>query len=128
MALKGMDRVNKNLNTAIQGIKRRSLAGLIDASITVRRDMDRTPPLIPIGRTGNLRGSWFTSPMKTIHGSALTMGFSANYAIMVHEMVDRKNRKINWSRPGSGPKFYEKALDRNHAVMLKDIQNQARIK
>jgi hypothetical protein len=41
-------------------------------------------------------------------------GKKYNYAVYVHEMTDEAyGKKIIWSRPDSGPKFLEKALDRN---------------
>lgn len=125
--IRGLKEVEANLNREIRGIKNRSRKGLINAAITVRRDMDRTEPLVPIGRTGNLHASWFTAPLRTLRGPALQIGFEANYAAAVHEMVDR-GRHIDWSRPGSGPKYLEKALDRNKLEMLKDIQREARVR
>ncbi len=128
--IKGMDIVLANLNREIAKIKIRTGAGLIEAAIMIRRDMDKTSPLIPIGPTGNLRASWFTNPVREFGKKmiALLIGFSANYAVFVHEMVDRGSKKINWSRPGSGPKFFEAALKRNHKKILKIIGNNARIK
>jgi hypothetical protein len=61
--IKGFDEVMKNLNEEIQKIENRSMQGLIKAAIVIRRDMDRTPPLIPI-KTGNLRASWFVVTAK----------------------------------------------------------------
>lgn len=61
----------------------------------------------------------------------LIMGFSANYALWVHEMVDaqfsgRPGKKPG--RPGSGAKFLESALKRNKGVILEAIQKHASIK
>ena len=56
--LKGMDIVLSNLNKEIQAIEGRSLRGLIEFAMLIRRDMDQTPPLIPID-LGNMRASWF---------------------------------------------------------------------
>lgn len=47
-----------NLNTQLDKIKNRTNKGLILAAIEVRRDMEGTPPLIPLDY-GNLRASWF---------------------------------------------------------------------
>ena len=128
--IKGTDIVLANLNREVMKIKARTGAGLIEAAIFIRRDMDKTSPLIPIGPTGNLRASWFTNPIRGIGKKmiALLMGFNANYAVFVHEMVDKESKKINWSRPGSGPKFFEKALKRNHKKILRIIGTNARIK
>jgi len=51
-------------------------------------------------------------------------GFSAKYAAPVHEMPN----STNWSRPGSGRKFFEKAIYRNIKNIVKVIQKEARIK
>ena len=112
----------KNLNKEIQGINNRSMSGLINATIIVRRDMEFTPPLIPID-TGNLRASYFTSPYHTSKGPAIQYGFSANYAIHVHEMIEAK-----FKRPGAGAKFFEAAIKRNIEAMLDEIRKEAKIK
>ncbi len=170
--IKGMDVVMANLNREIMKIKIGSYAGMLEAAILIRRDMEKTSPLIPID-TGNLRASWFTvaglsfgtgsrggttSPKfkgddagelamdhtKAVaeykaQATALTnkglltvfMGFSANYAVFVHEMVDaqfsgRGGKKPG--RPGSGAKFLEASLNRNAPAILKLIQKNAYIK
>ena len=165
VGIKGMDVVLSNLNKEITKMKIGASVGLIEASILIRRDMDKTPPLIPID-LGNLRASWFTvtgrgfgvgsrggtagtfrGPDAGKHaaeraqaisegrgiasaykGLMLLMGFSANYALFVHEMIDRKSKKINWNRPGSGAKFFEDSLKRNKNKILQIIGNNARIK
>jgi len=133
----GFKKVQQNLRREILQIKGRSMAGLIEAAILVRRDMEVTPPLIPVSKLkkskrrrggGNLRASWFTSPHQTPQGPSLVCGFNANYAVFVHEMVDKSGKKIDWSRPNSGPKFFEKALNRNHKEILEVIRNNARIR
>lgn len=74
-------------------------------------------------------------------GPFVQLGFSANYAIEVHEKVGRSGMAkrglshmrsgvgdINWSRPGSGPKFLENALDRNILDILYMIGKEAKIR
>jgi len=151
--LLGTEKVMRNLNREIKKIKGRTTAGLIEASIVIRRDMDKRPPLIPVD-LGNLRASWFTTigranpeaggnfkgedsgKMTSDHSRVLTsaagkakanphpiliMGFSAGYSVPVHE-VDWKEGK----RPGSGPKFFESAIKRNHNTVLKIIANNVK--
>ncbi len=125
--LKGMEAVMTNLNAAILKIEAGSMKGLIESAIIIRRDMEKTPPLIPVD-TGNLRASWFTSPIKVTGMPGLLIGFNANYAIFVHEMVGDEGKQINWNRPGSGPKFFEQALTRNTKLILQTIQKNAYIK
>ncbi len=58
VGLIGIDKVMTNINRQVARMKRGSMAGLIEAAIVIRRDMDKTPPLIPVD-VGNLRASWF---------------------------------------------------------------------
>jgi len=126
--LKGMSAVMAKLNAEILKIEAGSMKGLIEAASIIRRDMEKTPPLVPVGETGNLRASWFTSPIKVDGMPGLLIGFSANYAVFVHEMVDKEGKKINWNRPGSGAKFFEAALSRNTKLILQTIRDNAHIK
>lgn len=142
-----LNKVMKNLNNAINQIENRTMKGLINASIIIRRDMDKTPPLIPID-TGNLRQSWFWTRTGTKKKPALIIGFSANYAVFVHEMVGadftsprkryrpgakargpRGGKYIEYvPRQGAGPKFFEASLNRNHQEILNAIRNEVRLK
>jgi len=163
--IKGMDIVMTNLHKEIVKIKGRSLKGLIEASIIVRRSMDYNAPTIPID-LGNLRLSWFVvtasgiqkgeSPSfredeggelasehastiseaqslaqaASVQGPVLMMGFSANYAMWVHEMVGANFRqpKKGAVRGSPGAKFFERALKDNKALILETIRDNAYIK
>jgi len=122
MQLKGIDEVNVNLHAALQGLEFKSITAMQETARIIRYDMDKTPPLIPVGKTGKLRASWFVSSFKTPKGPGLVMGFSANYAVYVHEMVG-----AHFRRPGAGAKWFEAALKRNHNKMLKIIEKDAKI-
>ena len=52
----------------------------------------------------------------------LIMGFTANYAIFVHEMVG-----ANFSRPGAQAKFFEMTLSKDQNAMLEIIRKHAEI-
>jgi len=103
--------------------------GTGDAVAYLYYDMDKTPPLIPVGKTGNLRESWFSRPVRELNGKNFKIGTIAgfgggdcDYAIYVHEMTDEAyGKKIKWSRPNSGPKFLEKGLQRNQDKILEII-------
>jgi hypothetical protein len=159
--IKGFDEVMKNLNDEIVKIKGRTMQGLIKAAIVIRRDMDRTPPLIPV-KTGNLRASWFVvtakgvksnrpsfkaldTPAKTAllnesynsaiaeaqglvagRTSFIVIGFGANYAMPVHEMYGKGD--VKWSRPNSGPKFFQSAVNKNKDAVLKIIAENVQIR
>jgi hypothetical protein len=134
--LQGLDRVLSNLKKETDKIPGKTLKGLIRAAIIVRRDMEQTEPKIPVD-TGNLRSSYFlvTSngdaldgqnpgiPKQAVPGPYVALGFSANYAVKVHEAVN-----IKFKRPGSGAKFLESALDRNAKTIIDLIKQEAIIK
>jgi len=139
--LRGLNRVVANLNYAIKKIEGRSLRGLQIAVAHVRKEMDTVMPMIPIGPTagqvkalkkqgiyreqgtGNLRATWFAIPVNLPAGPAVICGFSAGYAVYVHEMIGA----VNWTRPGSGPKFFQSALRRNQDKILQIIWENARV-
>ncbi len=120
--LLGIDKVMRNLQLEVKKIEGRSLAGMLQGAAIIRRDMDNTPPLIPID-TGNLRASWFAKGSYVLGQPVVQMGFTAKYALIVHEM--------NWKqgkRPGSGPKFFEASIQRNKEKVLAIIAASARIR
>ena len=167
IVLKGMDKVMLNLNKEFQKLKVKSTKGLIEAAIIVHRDMENTPPLIPLD-LGNLRASWFSvikrgdtaapgvwkgkeagkmkgehsisiSKFKTvvsgIKDPSMIMGFSANYAIYVHERIRGASwgekmsvLDVKWSKEGSGAKFFEQALNRNEKAILLVLAANTKIK
>jgi hypothetical protein len=76
-----------------------------------------------------LRASWFVTPYETPRVKGVIIGFSANYALFVHEMLQSQTgNSINWNRAGSGPKFLEAAIKRNAVMILGIIQATAKIK
>jgi hypothetical protein len=186
--IRGLNQVINNLNTRIRMIEGRTLKGIIRGVAQIRRDMDKTVPLIPVDK-GNLRASFFVitsqgnvpqgaSPrfkatgkkttftaaqmakLQAVHsgtisemtakakalgtsrGPFVVFGFGAYYALYVHEMTTssgisnralshmgsvskRGQSGINWTRPGSGPKFLENAVDRNTAYVLYTVAKEA---
>jgi len=110
--IKGLDKVLFNMNIQYGEMKKKTLKGLIEAAIVIRRDMEDTPPLIPISTGGgNLRASYFSEAGYDEAGNPrVLLGFTASYAWYVHEMI---GEDVNFNRPGSGPKFLEASLKRN---------------
>lgn len=118
-----MNTVLSNLNRQIQRVEGRTVAGMLEGAAIIRRDMDKTEPLIPVDR-GYLRASWFATPIRQgIMRRGVLMGFTANYSVFVHEEMEPENR--NWKRPGSGPKFFEASIKRNGKKVLLAIQRNA---
>lgn len=128
----GLDQLNRNLNKELEKNKLQSLSGFQRVAAMIRADMEKTPPLVPVGKTGNLRGSWFNEFMTDIvtRNVGMRFGFSANYAFYVHERVegapwgDGVVGKVNWNRPGSGPKFLESAIKRNTDRILQIMKEE----
>ena len=54
----------------------------------------------------------------------LICGYSAYYAAAVHEMIEAKN----WSRPMSGPKWFQAAINRNINKIVSILAKEAKIK
>jgi len=117
-----IDQVIAKLNQAITQIEERTMAGLLEAAAFLRYDMDTTPPLIPVGKTENLRLSWTATGVYNKGRPTVICGFTANYARWVHDNVGAK-----FTRPGSGANFFSAALNRNHKVILKIIRDKAKI-
>jgi len=153
--IKGFDIVMSNLTREIKKIEGRTMKGLIEGSIIIRRDMEVTSPTIPID-LGNLRASYFTVTAQSEQGGApefkgekaaelssehstvvseakalaqtikdpvVMMGFSANYAMWVHENIG-----ASFQRPGSGAKFFESSMKRNTDAVLQVIAKNAQIR
>jgi hypothetical protein len=120
--IKGVDEVLSNLNKQINAMQKGSIIGLIYGAVIVRRDMDFTSPTIPVDY-GNLRGSWFSTPMYIKGQPAVRVGFTAMYAWYVHEKIG-----ATFQRPGSGPKFLEASLKRNQGKILAEIKKRAKVR
>ena len=128
----GIENVMTGLNQKLLEYEINGVKGMKSAAGFIRGDMERVPPKVPVGDTGVLRASWFVSEasdLKTKKRSVL-FGFSANYAIYVHERVqgspwgDNVVGDINWNRPGSGPKFLEASMKRNVFKILLIIRGK----
>ena len=53
----------------------------------------------------------------------LMMGYTANYALWVHENIGAK-----FKRPGSGPKWFEAAIKRNANNIVNIVKDNAKVK
>jgi hypothetical protein len=111
--LDGVEKVSANINAQLKKMKISGHRGLLSAANYVLTDADiGQSPLVP-ALTGNLRSSRFAEPLPSEQPTVI-FGYSANYAAAVHEMlISPSGKPIDWSRPGSGPKFLEASLTRN---------------
>lgn len=171
----GLTRILKNLYAEIEGIKGRTLTGMIQGVRFIHKDCDATMPLVP-ERTGNLKQSWFlvssrgkildgygahfrpeidpgyptpsgakkAARMEADHfqminvmadvaesmadeGPTVIFGYTAFYAILVHEMYASAEWRPEWTRPGSGPHWLDASVKRNKGVVLGRIMATARL-
>ena len=121
--LRGMDVVMGNLQKHLNQMRLGSTKGLIEAVAFIHAETERTPPLTPVD-TGNLRSSWNTTLWRNKGKSHIRFGYSAIYALFVHEMIG----PINWSRPNSGAKWFEYAIKRNRDRIIYIISGVAQLK
>lgn len=74
---------------------------------------------------------FFANEAKTYgaaHGPTVIFGYTAFYAFWVHETIPSfsvGDQAIGWSREGSGPKWFEKAIQRNKDIVLRTIIEKA---
>ena len=61
-----------------------------------------------------------SAPMKP----SMIMGFTANYAMPVHE---KWSNDIKWKKTGSGPGFFQAAMNRNENKILAILQNKIKL-
>lgn len=57
--VRGINTIMKRLNVKAKEIEFKTTKGMVKVGSLVRRDMEESPPLIPVD-TGNLRASWFS--------------------------------------------------------------------
>jgi len=153
--LRGIKNITDNLNKELGKMKKASVKGLIEASIIIRRDMDKTPPIIPIDQ-GNLRSSWFvTTANKTAKGQSpkfkgdnagkmnadhnrvissakgIAMGFRWPVVVMgftAEYATDvHEDQEKERKRPNSGAHFFKASLDRNKREVLKTLAENTKI-
>lgn len=125
--VKGLDKVVANLRKEINGIKNRSKAGLLAAGLIVQAEAQKRTPR----EYGNLAASADTQPV----GNGLTVKiiFSAEYALYVHENMERKlagqprpsGLGVYWN-PGE-PRYLANALTFKQPDVVKTIADYAKV-
>jgi len=93
--------------------------GLFEAMSEACHDADAEKPYIPF-KEGHLKGSEkIRRPKRTKGEISVLGGFNIGYAARLHEMEPTRAARINWTRPGSGPKYLEAKLIRNRDKYMK---------
>lgn len=101
-SLQGVDKVLKNLNKELSKIKQVERSRLYSVGLLVK---NRSVSITPV-KYGNLKGSAYVVMTTDAGRPAVEIGYTASYAPIVHEMP----ASYNYTKPGTGPKFLEKAL------------------
>ncbi len=100
--LKGLSQVLENFKGAKSSIEADIARGLKKAGLFLQRESQQ---IVPVDQ-GNLRGSAFTR--STGHGSSVdvTVGYTAEYAVFVHEdMEARHGKEFNAAYGGGDEKL-----------------------
>lgn len=107
-----MKQVLGELKNSRQLVKRAAQAAMIEAMMHIQKLADQTVP----EDTGELRKSWRV-PVPEIKGDTVegSVEYTADHALFVHEWTDPS---VNWTRPGSGPKWLEQAMDQGSKEAL----------
>lgn len=114
--LTGLNVVLANLNRQVMRMERRSVGGTRKAALIVRK---RAQELVPRD-TGKLVGSAYTQVWVEPSGPVAVIGFSAEYAIFVHE-IDKNYTVGQW-------KYLETALKEKSREILAALRGSVRIR
>lgn len=118
--LTGLDDVVSNLNKAISTIEGNTRKGMILVTQHIKAEaMDITPVLY-----GDLVGSAFGQTETAKGRTTSRVGYTAEYAPEVHEYPE----SYNYTKPGTGPKFLQKAITENTTFILRTLRENADIK
>ena len=94
-------------------MKANAKQGLFYAAAEMLHDSNTVEPKTP-KKSGDLRGSWHVEAVENgAEDWELQCGFNIEYAAAVHEMLQGNEQwgmVVNWSEPGSGPKYLESKL------------------
>lgn len=111
--IKRLDNAAKNTEDEVARRLKLSAEDLLSKSI----------PLTP-REYGDLRASGNVTPLAhDANGPFLEVGFDSEYALAVHEML---GEEIDWTTPGTGPKYLETPLEQNRARYVEYIKDGAR--
>ena len=128
--MKGSKKVLANLNKEVNQIRGRTIGGLLAGGLIVQADSQRRTPV----HFGNLRGSAYTRRAQG-NPNGIEIGYSADYAIYVHENVEEKwrgkERKdgigVYWGPKGES-QFLLKAIKAKQKEFIDAVHSHARIR
>ena len=109
----GLSKILTNLDKQIAKIEGNTMAGLLEAGLQVQRVAQERTPV----DTGNLKNSAYT---RKVSDDAVEVGFSAAYAVYVHENLEAHH-------PTGQAQFLESALRDNRDAILRIIRERAKV-
>ena len=128
-----MRRINQNFLEVVAIEQEAAEKGLLKTVTFIQGEAQEITPQ----KTGRLVGSAFSS-VGELGGLIIgRVGYAAQYAPTVHEMPDplprtvrttkkstfvRGGRRVNWTKPGTGNKFLEKAVKNNQDMIIKFLR------
>lgn len=116
--VKGVPDTSRRLGRAFSRIKARTPEGLEKAADYLEMKTLTISPTTP-KKTGHLRDSFFRYAVRDrTNRAVLTLGYSAPYAMWVHEMLGA----VNWTEPGSGAKWLQIAMRREQKGMVRIVR------
>jgi len=110
----GVEEIKKNLVRASINVHVGLARGLKKAGLLVQRESQK---IVPVD-LGNLKASAFTRKMGSGLGVCVLVGYTASYAVYVHENLEAKHK------PGKTAKFLEKAAKENKDNIIKIIAEE----
>lgn len=87
--LKGADQVLRNMKSARKKLVAATVRGLKKGGLFLQRESQK---IVPVD-TGNLRGSAFTRALGSGERTDVIVGYTAAYAVYVHENLEAKHGK-----------------------------------
>ena len=122
----GLEAVLARIHKEMMAVRGRTYKGMFKAMKFLENEMDTVNPVVPISNLKKLhmRETWFIEGNPDPINPTVWGGYTAKYAEIVHENIGA----VNWTRPGSGPKWLQIHWDRNRTEMLMIVAQNARIK
>ena len=117
--IQGLDELNRALRELAPEVTKEAQAGIFAGALIIQAESQRNTPV----EYGNLRGSAYTNKLP----QGAEVGYSAEYAIYVHENMEQKLKGeprpsglgTYWN-PGR-PKFLERAVNEKASEVLDQV-------
>jgi len=109
--IKGVKEIQRAFNVRKKKTAKGLRIGLVRAGLFLQRESQK---IVPVD-TGNLKGSAFTRQEGVGFDVAVLVGYTAAYAVYVHELVNNRHK------PGKQAKFLEQPLREKRLRMAEII-------